>query len=304
MKPLVIHHSADFDGLFCREIARKFYGDQADYLGWDYGQPEPVLEPARDLIIMDLSVPSLMAHPRLTWIDHHKTAIEKYPPTIPGVRIDGVAACRLAWQWFYGPIHPARPELLDYVERTVQEPLAVQLAGEYDIWDKRDFRAEVFQHALRSCDLTPHWAMLLSRGPDAIDFVNQLLEVGAALQYAQREGDAAVIKKHGFPIVFEGRRFLALNTTRKNSQVFAAGLTEEHEGCFAFNWTGSRWNVSLYGAPAFPDLDLSPIAKKYGGGGHRQACGFSTDTLPFVQPAAIPTVAVTVAESQPVSTTP
>lgn len=37
MKTVVIYHRADFDGLFCREIARKFLGDQAEYIGWDYG---------------------------------------------------------------------------------------------------------------------------------------------------------------------------------------------------------------------------------------------------------------------------
>jgi hypothetical protein len=43
-----------------------------------------------------------------------------------------------------------------------------------------------------------------------------------------------------------------------------------------------KWTVSLYGVPHRPDLDLSPIAVKHGGGGHRQACGFTTDQLPFL----------------------
>jgi len=46
-----------------------------------------------------------MERPGLVWIDHHKSAIEKYGATTPGYRIDGVAACRLAWQWFF-PIDP------------------------------------------------------------------------------------------------------------------------------------------------------------------------------------------------------
>ena len=36
MKTTVIHHSADFDGIFCREIARKFLPD-AELIGWDFG---------------------------------------------------------------------------------------------------------------------------------------------------------------------------------------------------------------------------------------------------------------------------
>ena len=34
MKTTVIHHSADFDGLFCREIARKFLPG-AELIGWN-----------------------------------------------------------------------------------------------------------------------------------------------------------------------------------------------------------------------------------------------------------------------------
>lgn len=34
-------------------------------------------------------------------------------------------------------------------------------------------------------------------------------------------------------------------------------------------------------APGKEHHDLSVIAKKYGGGGHRGACGFTADSIPF-----------------------
>lgn len=303
MKPLVIYHSADFDGLFCREIARRYFGDRADYLGWDYGEAEPVVAPERELYILDLSVPGLMAHPRLVWIDHHKTAMEQYPATIPGYRIDGVAACRLAWQWFnfaFGPHSGAPvgevylPDKADYIRRAVTEPYAVQLAGEFDIWDKRNPDAETFQHALRAQELTDHiWRQLLSVEVEEVMqyqhsaiMVGSMLPYGRALEYARKHENESVITKQGFTVEFEGRRFLALNTARSNSLTFLKGLTPEHEGCLSFNWTGKEWRVSLYGVPARPEIDFSEIARKYGGGGHRQACGFKTKVLPFVQQAA------------------
>jgi uncharacterized protein len=104
MKTVVIYHSADFDGIFCREIARKFLPPDTIFIGWNYGDPvEEIKNGINDedrLYILDLSIDELMGHPNLIWIDHHKSAIEKYPATIPGYRIDGVAACRLVWQWF------------------------------------------------------------------------------------------------------------------------------------------------------------------------------------------------------------
>ena len=43
MKTTVIHHSADYDGIFCREIARKFLPD-AELIGWDF-KDEPLAVP-------------------------------------------------------------------------------------------------------------------------------------------------------------------------------------------------------------------------------------------------------------------
>ena len=282
MKPLVIYHRADFDGLFSREIARRHFGTHADYLGWDYDDPVPTIEPGRPVYMIDISVAGLMQHTPLVWIDHHKSAMEKFSFPIAGLRIDGVAACRLAWQWFFGDGHAPKQA---YVDREVHEPLAVQLAGEYDIWDRRDPRAELFQHALKTCDLAPHWATLLTPGEPGARLVGQLLEAGRAVQYARHQENESVIKAQGFDLDWEGLKFLALNTARCNSLTFSAALRPEHDGCFAFNWTGRDWRVSLYGVPGKPEIDFSAIAIRYGGGGHRQACGFRTATLPFIQPA-------------------
>ena len=283
MKTTVIYHSADFDGIFCREIARKFLPD-AELIGWDYGNPEPIIDPDCRLYILDLSVPSLMSHQHLIWIDHHKSAIDRYPGIIPGERIDGVAACRLAWQWFMCHLdHKELPPKSAYLNRMVDEPWAVRLAGEYDIWDKRDPSAELFQHGLRSQELTDDiWDDLLSTTPYRVCTVEDLLHKGRALQYARNRENASIIKEIGFDLEWEGLKFLACNAARYNSLLFLAGLLPSHDACFGFKWTGKNWSVSLYHAPGKEHHDLSAIATKYGGGGHRGACGFRTNKLPFL----------------------
>lgn len=293
MSTTVIYHRADFDGLFCREIARKFLPD-ATLIGWDYGDPLiPV--PEGTVYILDLSPDSLADGPldelfrnRLIWIDHHKTAIEKYPKTVPGYRIDGVAACRLAWQWFSADHTDfvvqcnGLPSKESFIERKVSEPLAVRLAGEYDIWDKRDPNAELFQHGLRSCDLDEAgaWAALLAEVDGCEGYVQLLLDKGKAIQYAKTQENKSIIESCGFTVQFEGFCLLACNAARYNSQLFAAGLKPEHDGCIGFNWDGKQWKVSLYTDK--PGVDLSVVAVKYGGGGHRGACGFRCEKLPFV----------------------
>lgn len=295
-KTTVIYHRADFDGIFCREIARKFL-PEAELIGWDYNDPKICFPLEGEVYVLDLSPECFSALPdhtdlitRLIWIDHHKSAIEKWSAGICGYRIDGVAACRLAWQWF--SFHESGGHLIEsaslpskqeFVDRMVSEPKAVRLAGEYDIWDKRDPNAELLQHGLRGQELTPDkWEDLFSA--DSV-FLEKILYRGQFIQYAQTRSNESIIKEMGFTFQWEGLTFLGCNAARYNSLLFTAGLKPEHDACFGFKWTGKDWSVSLYGVPGKPDLDLSTIAVKYGGGGHRQACGFRTTKLPFLNDA-------------------
>lgn len=294
MKTTIIHHSADFDGLFCGQIAKKFLPG-ADVIGWDFGDAKIPFPSEGTIYILDLSPDCLGGDTydssRIVWIDHHKSSIEKWPTTIPGYRIDGVAACRLAWQWFAAsaagiiPDQDSLPDKLMFVERAVTEPLSVRLAGEYDIWDKRDERAEVFQFGLRSVEAEHlSWARMLTVAePSAQLYIDLLLSNGRLLQRYQQRNDASVVNFRSFLQPFEGLTFLALNTARCNSLTFAAKDVPEtgHDALMGFYWTGSEWKVSLYHAKHRTDLDLSKIASSRGGGGHRGACGFQCKTIPF-----------------------
>jgi oligoribonuclease NrnB/cAMP/cGMP phosphodiesterase (DHH superfamily) len=285
-KIVVIYHRADFDGIFCREIARKFLPNSV-LIGWDYGDPVPtpdIVSSDDRLYMLDISIEGLMGHPKLIWIDHHKSAMEKYK-NIHGLQIDGVAACRLAWAWFnaYDDERDLGPMLFpskeSFIERQVHEPLAIRLAGEYDIWDKRDPRAELFQHGLRGAERD--FPALLEISQEAVDYVAQILEEGRAIQYSKAEENKCIALSFSFTIQFEGFCLLACNAARYNSHLFSAALKPEHDGCLGFNWDGKikSWRVSLYSDK--PNIDLSVVAVKYGGGGHRGACGFRCKTLPF-----------------------
>ena len=282
---VVIHHDADFDGEFCREIARKRFGDKAEYIGWDYGDAVPSVLDDTNLFLLDISIDALMSHPRLTWIDHHKSAIDKHGPK-RGLQVDGVAACRLAWQFFFCLQHAedvaAASEKADYVGRLVYEPLAVRLAGEFDVWDKRDDRADPFQLGLKAKKLTPErWAALLTPGLMSEAQVTEIVGEGRLIERYKSAFDADVLSACGFDVQWEGLNFLALNTARCNSLTFQSAVKPEHDGLLGFRYDGKKWTVSLYGVPHRPDVDLSQIAVKYGGGGHKQACGFQSSALPF-----------------------
>lgn len=321
----IVYHSADFDGLFCREIARKFFSEQRpaesfNLIGWNHGDaPLPDSLLAGPLIVMDLPLLSPFGleeragwickiggdevqpvdrwdSSNVVWIDHHGTSIESHPKNIPGYRIDGVAACRLAWQWFshmaqgFDPhlnqLDPALPIKQEYIDRSVPEPLAVRLAGEYDIWDRRDERAEQFQHGLK-VEL-PDFGPLLLTGLPGKEATLKIVDAGKIIQKFTRSENEWVVTKRSFLTEFMGLKFLAMNTNRCNSLSFTARDIPEtgHDALLAFYFQNGVWNFSMYHARHRTDLDLSKIAKSFpGGGGHKGACGFTlkdAHEIPFL----------------------
>ena len=313
MKTTVIFHSADFDGLFCEAISRKFLPPDTTFIGWNFGD-DPLPIPDGQIYVMDLPVDkvfgfefgphtTVMQWPaalnRVIWIDHHKSSIDSHPHDLNGYRIDGVAACRLCFQYFTHQLQPKwngengerignpnLPTKHDFVERIVSEPLAVRLAGEYDIWDKRDSCAEMFQHGLRSQPID--WQLLLKHCQgqaytESDGYVSKLLAAGQSIAFVRANEYREVITQQGFTVQFEGLTFLACNSHELDirSQLFEAGIKPEHDAFLGFTFTGKDWRVSMYRIDG-KDADILSIAKKYGGGGHQGACGFHINKLPFL----------------------
>ena len=283
---IVIYHSADLDGICCREIARKALGTTADYLGHDYGQPVPDLTLYTTVYLLDISLPIevMREHAaKLIIIDHHKTLIT----AVDGIRfkdcnlMDGVAACRLTWQWFNEHRWASKDT---YLRRAVTEPYAVRLLGEYDIWCKTDPNTDLFQLGMQA-EKEPRWDVLFAHHA-GVEYgetrreIDRIIECGRAIQAYTEVTNAQIATERGFDVTWEGLRWRALCTARCNSLTFTAALKPEHDGCLAYHWNGRAWRFSLYHAPHKTHLDLSAIARKHGGGGHPGACGFQLTQLP------------------------
>lgn len=326
----VVFHDADFDGKLSNEVCRfhlkRLYPEANIHsYGWDYGRPVPLpnIGPPDEgthhpddpratagqllewrfwdaIYIVDLSVDDLMARPELrdkiVWIDHHKSAIEKWEdrkapisgnpvPNFTGYRIDGVAACRLCWQWFtWDATDPAKriANKQDFIDCRVTEPELIRLAGMYDVWDHRDPDAKALQFGLRA--LSDHSFRLLVEDEFqravGVGFSERLIDAvktGRGIKsYCDKQNDE-YSATFSHTIQFEGLTFCALNIgQRGNSDLVRGGLKPEHQAIFAWRHTGKEVLVSLYHAPGHEEIDLSKIAVKYGGGGHKGACGFRT----------------------------
>lgn len=279
----VIYHKVDFDGIVSAAVVSKFTEGEKEFIPWNYDmEGEPDVVPGDELYVVDFSMEdfSIMEkwnrECRLTWIDHHASAIRKYEEylenggkPINGIRqeSDTLAACALAWKWF---TDQPMPRFVDYV-------------SSYDVWNHYSPDVVLLQDGLSL--LGEHermpWSDTVSRLVDGDDvLLEKTIENGRVVSLFREGQNRSVCKAQAFSVSFEGLEFLAANT-KGSSRVFDSIWDSSKYDAMMLFWMDSsmRWHFSLY-SPKEKEYDLSKIAVRYGGGGHPHACGFTASELP------------------------
>jgi hypothetical protein len=282
-----IHHN-DLDGRCAAAIvnhALKQNGDpgvrfiEVDYGNYDRVVPWDAICPGDTVYVVDFSLkPDHMTKlqsitGKIIWIDHHKTA-QDYPyQDLPGLRaFDGsYAGCELTWLYFY-------PEL------SCRMPRAVQLIGDYDKWalhyppDCFEFYEGMKIQA--NNPLAAVWRYLFSHDLFTLGIV--IGEGKTAIRYRDTYC-ADMCETYGYAIKInaplEGHpsyRAWCTNIYRFGSQGFGPRF-KDYDLCVGYVHDGRNFTVSLYSTT----VDVSEIAKIYGGGGHKGAAGFVCEELPW-----------------------
>lgn len=213
---------------------------------------------------------------KLTWIDHHKTAIEKFPElwnssNIPGIRSIEKAACVLTWEY-------AHPE-------TLSPPAAVAYIGDKDMWRFEYAETRAFSAGFSLMVKTPEdpvWEVLLGSGPECEDTVNKMISIGELLLESQNYKLQKAFER-GVDCIFHNWRARLVNTTGSISEL-GEFIYRKPEYDIAIMWQAVEDMVvfSLRSDSGNPDSpDCAEIAQQYGGGGHRNAAGFQKKNMDF-----------------------
>lgn len=304
MKPLVIYHANCADGFGAAFAAWAKLGDEADYLPMQYGAKfdnglshasvtnlNSLSVAQREVYILDFSLPKesmswLFATAKyVVWLDHHKTAFEMWHGEIPK---DGIvedqqsdrtivldnnrSGAMLAWEYFHPDI--SVPQLVKHID-------------DYDRWQfkldgTKEFNKALWSYAPWTFEL---WQRFLN---DALDV--SFLDQGAAILRAHDQNVQSVVKGAARRCVINGAQKLKNLGNGPDLATYASGLAANcpphltsdvgHElanqsGTFGLCWTlakeGMTANCSLR---SNGNYDVSPIAKAFGGGGHKNAAGF------------------------------
>lgn len=280
MRVTVITHN-DNDGVFCGGIVKLAYPD-AQIINTNYGRTVKFsqLEPGQLLFITDYCFPietmkDLEDKYKLVWIDHHPV-IDEYAElgfNPKGIRSKEHSAAYLTWQYLF-PNEPV--------------PISVKYVSDYDIWAHEYPESLLFFYGIGTIDLY----LNNNKGMDIfnkliynIAYVESILAVGKSVHNYVTMHNEILCKDSVFETSLDGHSALVCNIKNVNSMLFDS-IDKKTDILILFSYFSNidQYRVSLFSRDGIP---VNEIAKKYGGGGHPGAAGFSCKQLPFKIPVPI-----------------
>ena len=272
----------DNDGKFCAFLVKRKYPQTRIYLtNYSKTFDESVLGDVT--FVTDFSFDSIdvlrriSTKTQLIWIDHHPVIDEAKKTNFDpeGFRSKSVSAAMLTWKYLY-------PD--------ENIPAAIQYVSDYDTWKWcNNINALYFHYGLGMLDLVPN-----DRKTDKIvdqiitdpDYVERICVIGKKIDHYISVHNKTVVDDGAFETEFDGIKALACNTKNTNSLLFAS--MESRYKDFPFRILFSYFsNIGKYRVSVFTidkQYPVNVIARKYGGGGHPEAAGFTCDELPFRTP--------------------
>lgn len=282
----VFHHD-DNDGKAAAAIVgylqRKLDKPAPQYIPMHYSTPFPLatIETGEEVWIVDYSIqPAEMnalqvVTKNVHWIDHHKSAIEKYAdyPNAPkGIRRDGTAACMLAWEYTWSLYTESEGVDCD----PPPAPFGIKLIADRDVWRfEYGNRTRQYHEGTLTYDTDPasvFWERCLE---DLHSYhVLEVEERGVPVLLYKNRQAAENLKKLSYEVFFQGHTCLAMNMQERSSEGFgldSEALLVKYPMLIAYTHSREGFQVSLYSKK----LDVAEIAEYFGGGGHRGAVGFT-----------------------------
>lgn len=267
-RTICLHHN-DTDGRASAAIVRKALGSDVWLYEMDYGDSLPLerILTSDHIVIVDFSLPSeemiqLATYHQLTWIDHHQSAIQdlsEISKSWPGIRDTRDSACILTWKYFF----PSQPV-----------PKAITLIGDRDIWRWAEQDTGIFNEGLYQLDTKPLndnlWIPLLENNEQVLCQINQN---GTILREARLRNIRRSVNKQGFPARIEGYRALVVNL-RGSGDIGQQIRDMGYEIAYCYADSLNNGEITTYVTLYSSVIDVSEIATRFGGGGHKGAAGF------------------------------
>ncbi|MBM3257378.1 MAG: hypothetical protein FJY98_03610 [Candidatus Liptonbacteria bacterium] len=261
-KILIIYHGDCPDGFSGAWAAWKKFGNKAEYFGARRDEPLPDVR-GREVYCIDFTPEPAAAVEKMVkeaahvvLIDHHLSAkpkMELAPEFWFSLEHSGAV---LAWEYFF-PKKPV-PTLLKYIE-------------DVDLWKfKLPYSRELSAYMILHDFDFKTWDKLNKEYAGAKSRAHAVKGGTMVLRYKQRIVEDMIEKAQ--LVKFEGYKVLAVNSSALESEIGHALAKKKPP--FGIVWREEK-NSIKFSLRSEGKVDVSKIAEKYGGGGHKAASGFN-----------------------------
>ena len=272
MKPVLIYHADCPDGFGSRFAFWLKYRDEMEYIPAAHGRPTPENLEGRDIIFADFSYkPDILLDIRkkaksLKIIDHHVSAYNSiidlgkmaYDEYIYDSKRSGASLC---WRYLF-------PDK--------KVPHFINVIEDRDIWkwNVKDSRSLILYLDSFPYSIEKWQEFLFDFEPESSRY-NEILMQGSAIE-RYKNSTVEVLLKSKHKMVIDGNEIWAVNSPYLRDDIGDKLLVGAPFSAVYF-MDRDQYRFSLRSSDC--GMDVSVIASKLGGGGHRNAAGFTIDNL-------------------------
>ncbi len=274
---LCFFHANCIDGTASAAIIKHKYPD-AKLIPINHGDPLLVNVKGKTVFVVDYSFSEEIFKKmkkeakEVFWYDHHKTAIPIQKALGWGILDLAESGASLTWKQ-------------EYPDASI--PKVIQYVKDKDIWEWKLPHSREVSAALRETEnihdpSSESWKRWFADFKEVE--IPKLIEWGSRALKTQKQRILEGAKR-SFEVNFHGHKAMAVNWGLESSEMgeyFYKDLG--YEIAIIFYYTGDVWNFSLRS----DKIDVSELAKKYGGGGHPGASGFRTATIDWLFKLKLP----------------
>lgn len=211
----------------------------------------------------------------IVWIDHHTSSLElekKHAWNINGIRQEKISGAGLTYMYLYDCEFDALPYY-------------IKLVSDYDCWinnfdpDTTHFKIGIETEKYDALDNI--WKQLSGQVNEftATSTLFKLRDKGVTIKKYIDMDNAQYLKQYGYETTIDGHKCLVVNK-KTNSWIFGEKYNE-YSVVMVWVFNGDKYSYNIFSGDKA--IDCSKIAEKFGGGGHKNAAGFSSEKLLFVK---------------------
>jgi oligoribonuclease NrnB/cAMP/cGMP phosphodiesterase (DHH superfamily) len=278
---VVYYHASCLDGMAAAWVVFAKYGF-AELIEADYGDtPHEKDYKDKTVYIVDFSFPLdimekiIQDANHTIWLDHHKTARKNLQPILiaPPKKFEFVYAttssgCLITYEYFY---------------KTAEPPLFLSNISDRDLWlFNLEYTKEVCAFLYTTIKKPENFFEVLSTRYE------DMITRGRVILLAQGRVIDQILSNTVSTGVYTGEdglvyTYAAVNANRPFASDIGDRLSKDYD--FVVSWYVDKHNKYLHSLRSSKDrpaaADVSKIAQRYNGGGHKHAAGFKSERRYF-----------------------